>query len=139
MIGGGSVGDVYLVRIKKSYFAYNTCVGPTPALIKLNDGTSADVADCTIEHNIFKETPNINPSNYYGDNYVPEAWNYSTTMTDKEVLAVAPNLTYGAFAGDDPYILSGVPAGPVIQDLIVPTTVEKGSKMSVTIKVGVVK
>ena len=60
-------------------------------------------------------------------------------MIDKEILNLSKGLAYGAFAGNDPYILSGVPAGPVVQDLIVPTTVEKGSKMNVTIKVGVVK
>ena len=32
--------------------------------------------------------------------------------------------TYGAFAGETPYVLSGVPSGPVIIDLDVPTTVE---------------
>ena len=47
--------------------------------------------------------------------------------------------TYGAFAGDSPYVLAGVPSGPVIQDLVVPTTVEMGSKMNVTIKIGMQK
>lgn len=129
---------VCISRCNNSYIAYNTFIGGVPYM--KDDGYIGDGSnDCTIEYNIFKGNPPMNPSNYYGDNYVPNTWNYETTMIDKEVLAVAPNLTYGAFAGNDPYILSGVPAGPVVQDLIVPTTVEKGSKMSVTIKVGVVK
>ena len=122
--------------VTDSYIAFNTFIGAVP---KQMDDSYWGARNCTIEKNVFKGIPTVHSSSHYGDNYVPEPWNYDATMTDKEVLAVAPNLTYGAFAGDDPYILSGVPAGPVIQDMIVPTTVEKGSKMSVTIKVGVVK
>ena len=35
--------------------------------------------------------------------------------------------------------LAGVPSGPVIQDLVVPTTVEMGSKLNVTVKIGMVR
>lgn len=136
IVGRGSRFTNYISGVTDSYIAYNTCIGVEP---KGMDDTTMGLKNCTIEKNIFKGIPTVHSSSNYGDNYVPEAWNYETTMTDKEVLAVAPNLSYGAFAGDDPYILSGVPTGPVIQDMIVPTTVEKGSKMSVTIKVGVVK
>ena len=125
-----------ILSVTDSYIAFNTFVGVVP---KHMDDNYWGVRNCTIEKNIFKGVPAFHSSSHYGDNYVPELWNYDVTMTDKEVLAVAPNLSYGAFAGNDPYILSGVPAGPVVQDLIVPTTVEKGSKMNVTIKVGVVK
>lgn len=44
---------------------------------------------------------------------------------------------HGAFYGDSPYVISGIPAAPVIQGLAMPTTVEKGKKMNVTIKVGI--
>ena len=50
-----------------------------------------------------------------------------------------PEGDYGAFAGDSPYVISGIPSAPVIEDLVVPTTVEAGSKMKVTIKVGIQK
>lgn len=134
--GGEADATESILSVTDSYIAFNTFIGAVP---KRMDDSYWGIRNCTIEKNIFKGVPIVHSSSHYGDNYVPEPWNYDATMTDKEVLAVAPNLTYGAFAGDDPYILSGVPAGPVIQDLIVPTTVEKGSKMSVTIKVGVVK
>ncbi len=126
----------YIATMTNSLFAYNTCIGNVPSM--MGDGKEY-VSDCTIEHNVFIDTPAIDSSNNMENNKVLKTWPYTETMVDKEVLAAAPNLTDGAFAGDDPYILSGVPAGPVIQNLIVPTTVEKGSKMSVTIKVGVVK
>jgi len=45
----------------------------------------------------------------------------------------------GAFAGDDPYVISGIPAGPVIQDITVPSTVEQGGTLNVTIKLGIQK
>ena len=43
----------------------------------------------------------------------------------------------GAFNGDDPYVISGIPAGPVIQDITVPASVAQGSTLNVTIKLGV--
>jgi hypothetical protein len=45
----------------------------------------------------------------------------------------------GAFNGDDPYVISGIPAGPVIQDITVPATVEQGGTLNVTIKLGIQK
>ncbi len=46
---------------------------------------------------------------------------------------------YGAFAGNDPYVISGIPAGPMIEELTIPTSVEEGSVMEVTIKFGTAK
>lgn len=43
----------------------------------------------------------------------------------------------GAFNGDDPYVISGVPAGPMIQDITVPASVQQGSSLNVTIKLGI--
>lgn len=126
----------YMSGISDSYIAYNTFIGGVPWPM---DDSNWGLKNCTIEKNIFKDVPTVHSSSSYGDNYVPDVWAYETTMIDKEILNLSKGLAYGAFAGNDPYILSGVPAGPVVQDLIVPTTVEKGSKMNVTIKVGVVK
>ena len=60
--------------------------------------------------------------------------------TDHDVMneyTLKSHSSVGAFSGDTPYVLSGIPAGPVIEDLIVPASVEKGSKLQVTIKVGI--
>ena len=61
------------------------------------------------------------------------------TDTDLAIKAIEDELfpEAGAFSGDTPYVLSGVPAGPIVEDLVVPATVEKGSKLQVTIKVGI--
>ena len=84
----------------------------------------------------------IKDDNEWSDNY--EMYNsFVDFNTEKEIrdLNVTAEIvnTYGAFAGDSPYVLSGIPSAPVIQDLVMPTTVEKGKKMNVTIKVGIQK
>ena len=126
------------------YIAYNTMIG---------SGTWKNfrtVHASTIEHNIVKEAKvsysniNIEDNNEWGDNievgFAAQAIAY---QTDKDIrdLELTKNYSanYGAFAGDAPYVLSGIPAAPVIEDLVVPTTVEAGSKMNVTIKVGIQK
>ena len=43
----------------------------------------------------------------------------------------------GAFSGDDPYVISGIPTGTVIEDLIVPASAHEGEKLNITIKLGV--
>ncbi|MBR1667080.1 MAG: right-handed parallel beta-helix repeat-containing protein [Bacteroidaceae bacterium] len=134
----GNTTGFYMGNFTNTLFAYNTCIGTEKPRMMGSDG-SGKVLDCTIEHNVFIELPSIDMSNSMNNNTVPQIWPYKASMTDKEVQKALSNLTDGAFAGDDPYVLSGVPAGPVVQDLIVPVTVEKGSKMSVTVKVGVVK
>jgi hypothetical protein len=45
----------------------------------------------------------------------------------------------GPFVGDDPYVISGIPAGPMVQDISVPVSVEQGKTLNVTIKLGVQK
>ena len=67
---------------------------------------------------------------------------YNFYMNDKEVFDIDSNLNqgiYGAFAGEDPYVLSGVPAGPVIEDVEVPASVAKGKELNVTVKIGISK
>ena len=46
---------------------------------------------------------------------------------------------YGAFAGDSPYVISGIPTGPYIIGIDAPSTVEVGSTPTVTIKVNISK
>ena len=115
-----------------SYIAYNTMSG------------IFSLKNCTLEHNWSLKELSDGNGNSFTDNYFSSAyskvWNNSS-HTEGDVAAVEVDetlrSTYGAFAGDHPYVLSGVPAGPVVKDLIVPTTVEKGSKLQVTIKVGI--
>lgn len=77
----------------------------------------------------------------FSDNIVIEnTYNtYDNNIIDSGVKALEWSTTHGAFAGDSPYVISGVPSAPVIENLVVPTSVEYGSKMNVTIKIGVQK
>lgn len=123
--------------IKSGYIAYNT--------ILINDTYNmAYCKGCTIEHNwsqveLYRhEWTNTNSmsDNYVSDDFA-EFNRYKADEADFAALDVPARNSYGAFAGSTPYVLSGVPAGPVVQDLVVPASVERGSKLQVTIKVGV--
>jgi len=102
-----------------------------------------DSGDCTVEKNIsgkafYNSGSGVSSLN---DNIVIEnSYNtYDNNIIDSGVKALDWSTTHGAFAGDSPYVISGLPSAPVIEDMVVPTTVEYGSKMNVTIKVGVQK
>ena len=124
-------------ELKDSYIAYNTFrIGEVPLMYVYNS---------TIEHNVWNRlNDRIGEGNSFDDNYVSSVYISATDgFIDKDYYEVelpeGIKENYGAFAGDSPYVLSGIPAAPVIQDLVMPTTVEKGKKMNVTIKVGVQK
>ena len=100
----------------------------------------------TFENNIVQTIKDVNDgSNSYANNYETNIIHTQATndFIDKDYLTLEIPADvvskYGAFAGDSPYVLAGVPSGPVIQDLVVPTTVEMGSKLNVTVKIGMVK
>ena len=127
----------------ESTIAYNTFTK------KKNSSVTAavplyQVSGCTIEHNVFfgpEQTLDNNTlvDNYWGDGDSP----YEDCTTDLEVRdayvgAIGNELMgRGAFSGDDPYVISGIPAGPVIQDITVPATVEQGGTLNVTVKLGI--
>lgn len=143
-----------ITNLTNSYIAYNTMIG------KPNSYAGTPFAYCwanTIEHNILRaqavKYQNIHDvdNNVWTDNIVNGGLTinegsqniYDIYSTDKDIrdaeLALTGGTNYGAFAGDSPYVISGIPRGPVIEQLIVPTTVEQGSMMQVTIKVGIQK
>ena len=115
------------------YIAYNT--------FRTEIGRFSDSYNNTVEYNITsKEFTNNN--NSIENNEVIKIDNVITSGAidsdyyNLEVLQSVMN-THGAFAGNDPYVISGVPAGPIITDMVVPATVEMGSKLNVTIKVDI--
>ncbi len=128
----------YVIQyMDNSYIAYNTARGSYVSF--------KGVENSTIDNNIAAEYSSVSSTNSTSNNYETTYYreNLGVNSIDSDYLAVElpteDQGKYGAFAGDSPYILSGVPSGPVIQDLVVPTTVEMGSKMNVTIKVGMIK
>lgn len=123
--------DFTLYNIHDSYFAYNTLVSMSK--VRISESTNI-----TLEKNIWKEQPSSSTCSF-SDNLSKDITFDTGTQIDKDVKAMNLSSTQGAFAGDSPYVLSGVPSAPVIEDLVVPTTVEYGSNMQVTIKVNVQK
>lgn len=119
-----------LYYIHDSYVAYNTILGK-------NTFSIAGSSNITFEKNIWYTQPNHATSNF-SDNLIKEIDFNIDKQTDKDIKAL--NITtHGAFAGDSPYVLSCIPSAPVIEDLVVPTTVEYGSNMNVTIKLNIQK
>jgi len=115
------------------YIAYNT--------FRTEIGRFIDSYNNTVEYNITsKELTSLNNS-VENNEVIPIDELLTSGAIDSdyynhEALQSVMN-THGAFAGNDPYVISGIPAGPVITDMVIPTTVEMGSKLNVTIKVDI--
>lgn len=127
-----------LTGISNSYIAYNTI------LYKYSLGTMSGVSNCTVEHNILPSETNPNgEGSEFKDNYIfGEESPFEDISTEMAIVNAEKKFsdgTYGALGGNDPYVISGVPAGPVIEDINVPVSVEKGNKLNVTIKLGLQK
>lgn len=132
--------------INEGYIAYNTFTCPKSDQY---DKQVLDIKSCTLTKNVFIGNEDLIDGNSYVDNYMPEQWNITLyehrdtdlaiknqKLSDEDAAAIAGK---GAFNGDDPYVISGIPAGPVIQDLTVPASVEQGNNLNITIKLGVQK
>lgn len=134
-IGNTSTWDL-IGKVDNGYIAYNIFLYgriPLPA-----------VYNTTFERNIMRASNSVaeKNGNTITDNYVPGTWEYKTSMYDIEMRDVnlpEEGKAYGPFAGNDPYVISGIPAGPYIEDITMPTTVELGSSQEVTVKIGVVQ
>ena len=96
----------------------------------------------TFEHNIAGFTlrdNSANNSNTYEDNVgLPEDFKYEKNAIDSDIKEADATIssTHGAFAGEDPYVISGIAPGPYIEDISVPASVEQGKDMKVTVKIG---
>ena len=99
---------------------------------------------CTVENNIFFRMSNISGNSYSNNLVLADGLGevFAEATTDKAVKEVSESKAeefagVGAFNGNDPYVISGIPAGPYISDITMPTSVEKGKPLNVTIKIGV--
>lgn len=129
----------YVNNLRDSYVAHNTFCLNEELSTWNNEGN-------TFEKNIVLgwESSKWRESNTYLDNYafVDGAYlvNRDYPDTDMQVLERTQALSgvdeYGAFAGNEPYRLSGIPAGPVIEELTLPASVEEGADLNVTVKLG---
>lgn len=130
--GSGSNGTV--MCFTKSLIANNTWAEWAPPCL-------SQIYDSTVKDNIMcKNTWDNRCDGTTFSNNAEIDYNVINLKTDLDVLnfdILQPYSSIGAFAGTDPYVISGIPAGPIITDLEMPTTVEMGSKLNVTIKVDI--
>lgn len=135
IIYNGGISD-----IGGSNIAYNT-------IIKDNQEVQSfdNVITSTIEHNIINSKAvssngwNDVTSNSFENNLIhifPDMKNYAYDTDVRVAEAAISEGIYGAFAGEDPYVISGIAPGPYIEDIIVPVSVEQGKDMKVTVKIG---
>ena len=122
-------------HINDSRIAYNT------SLKKLN---FISVNNSTMEYNIAPKYGIGSSENYvFQNNYETDVYGSSKVSIDSDYfnVEIADEIrqTYGAFAGDSPYVISGVPSGPIITDVNMASSVEQGSAPTVTIKVSISK
>lgn len=122
----------YSIDLKNSVVKYNTFLWSS-TLYK-------GFTDCVIEYNI-GNFPDTDTDNTVRNNKGYSTGYYDDYSTDTDVKALDNALTtaHGAFAGDDPYRISGVAAGPVIEDIEVPASVEQGSDLKVKVTIGMKK
>lgn len=120
-------------RLDHATISHNT-------VFPINDPGFPDLYNCVIENNI---CPSIKEEygNTFTNNY-PVSSEYNpykghANDPDSGIKAIDETLTttHGAFSGNDPYVLSGLPTGPVIQDIIMPESVVKGETLNVTVKI----
>lgn len=130
-----------IYNLTNSVIKYNTLTFNSDAI---ND-CGMNVKNCVIEHNLGGTLKNVNSSNTVGDNsYIPKENPYGVNiraLTDKDIKDIDTAFTseYGAFAGETPYVLSGIPSGPVVLNVELPTTVAKGEDLNVTVTIGLQK
>lgn len=124
-------------HIYQSHIYYNTFYSGNP-VFHLSTGNR-------IEKNVVPESNfgKGDNENTYADNLVVDGEQlFGKAETDLDVLNGMKQLpasvvnTRGAFAADAPYVISGIPAGPVIEKLSLPASVEEGDRMKITIKLG---
>jgi len=143
IIRGADIGGD-ITGLDNSYIANNSFINGH----KFSEPTFSYLSNCTIENNILFDNEGLSMNGCtFKNNFLYSTKDYYSLgsysqYTDAQCKADELKFSqgkYGAFSGDDPYVISGIAPGPVIQDITVPTTVEKGSKMNVTIKVGIQK
>ena len=149
---GGDVGSgydhSYYHQITNNIFGAMNCKGIGDSYIAYNTSYTHwgesfwNSGNCKIEKNIFYTNDiNVGDGNTIQDNYIAGDA-YQDIQTDKDVRDTKlPSAAdgFGAFAGNNPYVISGIPAGPMIEELTIPTSVEEGGTMEVTIKLGSAK
>lgn len=132
IILGGDQANQRITGLENCVIKYNTFS------VSVGGRGLLDVQNSVIEYNFNGGCNNAGSTNTMVGNISNAECSYTTFDNDKFVKdTIAPlSGNTGAFAGDDPYVLSGVAPGPRVEDLIVPASVEQGQDLKVTVKIG---
>lgn len=136
------VGSYAINRVNNSYVKYNTFTYDTPHGDSYSRHLFSSISNCVIENNIGNFCDTFMDNNTFKDNmgYPSDYYEnirYENILDSKiKELDEAISTSHGAFAGDDPYVISGVAVGPVIEDIEVPASVEQGNDMEVKVTIG---
>ena len=130
--------ELGVADISDSFFFYNTLYyGPRPFEFHNASGN-------LVEGNIVrkKNLEADDKNNTYRDNLgIEDDAMFDGIETDLDLQTRMKGLSgsvtkrYGAFAGDAPYVISGILPGPVIEHVTMPASVEEGDNLKVTIKI----
>ncbi len=117
--------DVFLNNVLNSKNIY--CSSNSQYTIPTNLGTTNTIITTTQLNDLYLGYPTNSP------NLATDARNQLATNSPAK--GVGENGTdCGAFGGDEPYVLSGIPLVPTIYELKVPQTVSQGGTLNVQIK-----
>ena len=131
------LNNIAVKGLINSYIAYNT------SLDAWGDGTDYSCKGNKFERNLVY-TENFGAGdnkNTFIDNYTTGKlfYNAANEKEVKETELPDGAVGKGCFAGDDPFVISGLPTGPIIEELNVPTSAETGGTITVSVKIGSIK
>lgn len=119
--------ESYLRNIANSTITRNTFTASVPNI---------SVKNSVFENNAWSQAPTETSNSYTGNLTI----NYKLFTNYKEQtirdVTADRDASKGAFSGDSPYVLSGIPVGAYITSVQMPESVVQGDPLEVTINVG---
>ena len=140
LISNNIIDDMQLWYIKDSYIGYNTIYDSwknyTCGVGNKIEKNLLNMTEFPLGFNDQKN--NINAvDNYFLGDFFKTVIKKDTDIRDYAYPQAANGR--GAFAGDTPYVISGIPASPIIETLTVPNSAEAGGEMTIKVKLGTAK
>lgn len=140
LISNNIINDMQLWNIKDSYIGYNTVYDSwknySCGIGNKIERNLLDMTEFPLGFN--DQNNNINAvDNFFLGDYFKIIITKDADVRDYVYPQDAKD--YGAFAGESPYIISGIPASPIIESLTVPTSAEAGKKVTIRVQLGTAK
>lgn len=91
---------------------------------------------CVFENNVWPKAPTDNTNSYIDNAIISDELFTSDNERSIKEVTDGVDASKGAFSGDFPYVLSGIPAGAYITSVQMPESVVQGEPLEVTINIG---